>query len=66
MVVLKHWVMDVVLSNLVTRYSEICGKNSIFVWLLRMDGFPGGVTGGVDELKGGRSTEFVGADVEGP
>ena len=30
------------------------------------DGLPGGLTGGVDEVKGGSLTEFYGADVEGP
>ena len=32
----------------------------------RTDGFPGGLTGGVDEVKGGSLTEFDGDDVEGP
>ena len=39
-VVLKHWVMDVVSSNLVTRYSEICGKNSIFCLVVADGWFP--------------------------
>ena len=31
-----------------------------------MDGLPGGLTGGVDEAKGGSVTESDGSDVEGP
>ena len=34
--------------------------------VVRTDGLPGGLTGGIDEFKGGSLTEFDRADVEGP